>query len=334
MKNFLTVLCLMSTIVTFGQQQPFYSLWYGSPAIMNSGATSAMKEDARLFVNSRAQWLGSLPAPLLTSSFSVEGKLFKEKMSNGWIGTGLQVSNDNVGTTTINNFSAHVPINYVMELGKNSHFSFGFKPGILNTGVDRDIQTFDNQWNGIAFDQTFVTGEPVPNKFTRFDMGAGVYYSTEFFNENRIDLGFAVNNLNRPNVTQYVITEQLYRQYLLHARGTFGFSRYKFKLTPQTVAFFQGETKYLMAGMSLDYPLKESSSRTAFISEKWLKIGLHYRNDQTLIASLNLNLGNLGIGFAYDSPLGTVRNQIGSTGAFELFLRYSIIKGSRARRIR
>ena len=99
------------------------------------------------------------------------------------------------------------------------------------------------------------------------------------------------------------------------------------------VTFFQGETKYLMAGMSIDLPF-EASSRTAFVSEKLLSFGLHYRNDRTAIASLNLNLGNIGVGLAYDTPIGTVRQQIGSNGAFEIFLKYSFVKGYRARLIR
>ncbi len=174
MRRIIVFIAFLSALSVTAQQDPHFSMWQATPSIVNSAATGAMGEDYSFFAGSRAQWLGSVSKPFLTSIFSAETKVLKDRLASGWFGTGLIFTDDETGKANIGTISAYVPINYVMELSDRSIFSVGFKPGFINRQINSFFQTWDNQWNGIAFDRTFDNPETSPRKFTQFDMGAGL----------------------------------------------------------------------------------------------------------------------------------------------------------------
>lgn len=334
MKKSIAVLALGFVINAQAQQDPYFTLWQQAPSLLNPGATAATRQDFSFFVNNRTQWMTTLASPFLSSSFAGEMRLGQNNLASGWFGAGLQFNHDDVGSARISSMSGAIPISYNMEVSRNSMFSIGLRPGFINRNASNSYQTWDNQWNGIAFDNTQSSYEPSNRKFTTFDMGAGLYYQTVTRNDSKFNIGVSMNHITRPNVTFREIINELYPQYMIHSEANIRMERYRFLLSPRIVAFKQGPINFLQVGGSLDYILKEGARRTIFVQDQLMSFGLYYRNTGMLSATFGMTLENLSFGFAYDAPLSSSRHVTGLFGAAEIFVKYAFINGDRRRKIR
>jgi|TARA_R110000737_G_scaffold164641_2_gene192325 type IX secretion system PorP/SprF family membrane protein len=313
------------------QQDVHYSMWYGSPSLLNPAATATMEQDYTLFTNYRTQWMTALDQPFRTNSFSGEMKMGAEKMNSGWFGAGIHFTNDATGENRITTNYVSVPINYVFEMTSNRLFSIGFKPGVINRTKNSDIQTWDNQWNGIAFDNSVISGESSGSRLTVFDIGAGMYFKKEWDNRSKFDFGIAANHLNAPGVNFQSITNQLYRQYIVHTSMSLKPRKYRFMVSPQIITMFQGPQQDIIIGSSIDFLLKEGSTRTTFRQQQTFGIGLNYRMYDALIVSFMLKMNGFQIGASYDAALFGNRKATKTVGAAEVFLKYSFFKNQKRR---
>ena len=313
------------------QQDVHYSMWYSSPSLLNPAATATIDEDYTLFTNYRAQWLTALDLPFRTNSFSGEMKIGNEKLNSGWFGSGIHFTNDATGETNIITNAVSVPINYVFEMTEDRLFSIGFKPGIINRSVSTSFQTWDNQWNGISFDNTIIPNESSASRYTVFDIGAGAYFKKQWYNGSKFDIGLAANHLNAPDATFQTIINQTYRQYIFHSSASLKPKRARFLISPQVIAMFQGPMRDIIIGSSIDFLLKEGSTRTTFRQSQTFGIGLNYRMNDALIASLMLKMNGFQIGLSYDATLNVNRLATKTAGAVELFLKYSFFKNQKKR---
>ncbi|MCT4560356.1 MAG: PorP/SprF family type IX secretion system membrane protein [Crocinitomicaceae bacterium] len=334
MKKIIAALAIGITVSAQAQQDPYFSLWQQAPSLLNPAATAATRQDYSFFINNRTQWLTTLASPFITSSFAGETRLGQNTLASGWFGAGLQATHDDVGSARLTSVSASVPISYTMEVSRNSLFSLGMRPGFINRTANNSFQTWDNQWNGIAFDNTQPTYEPSNRKFTTFDFGAGVYYQTLTRNDSRFNIGLSMNHINRPNVTHREIINELYPQYLLHTEANIRLRKYRFLLSPRLVMFKQGPINFIQGGGSIDLILKEGSRRTIFVQDRLMSFGLYYRNTGLLSATFGMTLENFSFGLAYDAPLSTSRHVTGLFGAAELYFKYAFVNGDRRRKIR
>ncbi len=336
MKKLLTLILVIGSSTAFGQQSNNFSMAQSSLSLLNPAATAVMYPEFRFFGNYRGQYFSDPLIPNRTNSFVFETKIAKDKLPNGWFGSGLHFVNDetNVDGTKLIGIQAYVPINYVAEVSPDTYFSVGFKPGIINRSLQTDFQTWDNQWNGIAFNRFEDPNEPAQADFTVFDMSAGIYFQTETRKEHRFNIGVTGNHLTSPDVTFTGIADNLYRQWVGHARASFKLERVRFRLSPEATAFVQGPLTYYQSGMSLDFMIREGSRRTTFRQDQTLGIGLHYRSDNTLVSTIILQLEGFEIGFAYDLDLGESSTATGGNAGMEAFLRFGILKEKRKRFIR
>lgn len=334
MKRILTALLVVSSAVASAQQMPHFSLWQDQMALINPAAQSVLPDDFSFFANYRGQYLNASPIPNRTNSFMFESKVYDDKINYGWIGAGLQLYNDETGVTKIGTNAAYVPINYVQELQENTFLSVALKPGYINRSLSAPVQTWDNQWNGTAFDQTILSGELSAKKINLFDMGAGIYFQKEWPSKTRLNLGLAVNHLNRPDVTFRQLTNELSRQYLGHFRYEIKPRNVRFKISPQYIYFNQHPLVFHQYGVSIDFLLREGSQRTLFVQDRTIKFGVGYRNTGALITTVVLQFEGFGIGLAFDTDLSTSQPATGYVGGTEAFLRYSILKERRKRFIR
>lgn len=334
MKNIITLVGLFVFGIASAQQMPHYSLWQDQMALINPAATSVLPEDFSFFANYRGQYLNSSPVPNRTNAFLFEAKIYDDKIRYGWLGSGIQFFNDETGNTQISTNAAYIPINYVQEFNEDTRLSVSLKPGYIQRSLNAPVQTWDNQWNGVAFDQTVITGELAAKKLDLFDLGAGIFFQHDWPSRTRLNLGFAANHLNRPDVTFRQLTHETSRQYIAHMRTEIKFRNVRFKLSPQYIYFNQQPIVFHQYGVSLDLLLREGSKRTLFVQDRYLKIGLGYRNTGSLISTLVLQFEGFGIGMAFDTDLSLARTATGNVGGVEAFLRYSIVKERRKRFIR
>lgn len=334
MKKTLLIFTLLSFAQANAQQDPHFSLWYASPSLLNPAATATMEQDISIFTNYRAQWLTALSSPLRTNAVSGEIKMGNQQLQSGWFGLGAHYMNDATGDAKIISNFVSIPFNYIWEGYENSYFSMGIKPGIINRSLNSDFQTWDNQWNGIAFDNTLLPGEPGATKKTQFDVGAGVYYKKMWRDNSKFDIGFSANHLNAPEQGFRTLSFQTFRQFIFHTSGSIRLDRYRFLLSPQLITMFQGPHRDLILGTSFDFLLSEGSRRTTFVQERTASFGLNYRMNDALIASFMLKWNGFQVGLAYDAALNSTRKATKTAGAIELFVKYSFYKEQRKRFIR
>lgn len=334
MKKTLILLSIILASNSNAQQDPHFSMWYSSPSLLNAGATATMEQDFSFFTNYRGQWLTALPQQMRTNALSAEAKLGNQSMQSGWVGIGAHYMNDATGDAKVVSNFVSIPVNYVWEGYEKTYFSMGIKPGVINRSLNNNIQTWDNQWNGIAFDNTILPDESGTNKKTQFDIGAGVYFKKLWRNNSKFDIGFAANHLNAPEQGFRSLSFQTYRQYIFHTSGSIRLERYKFLLSPQLITMFQGPHRDLIIGTSFDVLLNPGSQRTTFVQEKSVSFGLNYRMNDALIASFMLKLNGFQVGLAYDAALNINRIPTKTVGAVEIFLKYSFFKEQRRRYIR
>jgi type IX secretion system PorP/SprF family membrane protein len=334
MKKSLIFLSLFFSTQVGAQQDPHFSMWYASPSLLNPAATATMEQDISFFSNYRGQWLTAAPSQFRTNAFSGEVKLGNDRLQSGWFGLGAHYLNDATGDAQIMSNYVSVPINYVWEGYEKSYLSFGVKPGVIVRSASKTFQTWDNQWNGIAFDQTLASTETGTEKKTNFDVGAGIYYSKMWRDNSKFDIGFSSNHLNAPEQGFKSLSFQTFRQYIFHTSGSIKMDKYRFLLSPQLIAMFQGPHRDLIIGTSFDIILNEGSRRTTFEQGQMLSLGLNYRLNDALIASFMLKLNNLHVGVSYDAAFNINRIPTNTVGAVELFVRYSIFKDQVKRYIR
>jgi type IX secretion system PorP/SprF family membrane protein len=333
MRKIVIVLSLLIVGQVSAQQDVHYSMWYSSPSLLNPAATATMDEDYTLFTNYRAQWLTALDMPFRTNSFSGEMKIGNEKLNSGWFGGGVHFTNDATGEAKIITNAVSIPINYVFEMTNDRLFSIGFKPGVINRSVNTSFQTWDNQWNGIAFDNSILANEASAGPYTVFDIGAGAYFKKKWYNGSKFDVGLSANHLNAPDASFQTLINQTYRQYIIHTSASFKARKYRFMISPQIITMFQGPMRDIIVGSSIDFLLKEGSTRTTFRQSQTFGIGLNYRMNDALIASLMLKMNGFQIGLSYDAALNVNRQATRTAGAVELFLKYSFFKNQRKRYI-
>jgi len=333
-KRISLLLLLLVSGQSFAQGDPHFSMWQGSLSFLNPAATAAMKEDFSFFSNYRGQWMNTSPLPVRTNAFCAEAKAFKEKLGNGWLGLGLHFYNDELGVTKMSTNAAYVPINYILETGDNSTFSLAVRPGFINRELVGSFQTWDHQWNGITFDQTTLDLEGSARKFTVFDMSAGTFFQTEFYNGSRWNIGFVVDHVTMPDVSFRYITDQLNRRYILHTGAQLKVRNARFRLSPQVTSVYQGPLSFHQFGSSIDLTLKEGSQRTTFVQDRTLGFGLYYRTQDAIIASMILQLEGFTVGLSFDATISKANLANKYNGAMEVFLKYAFVKEKRKRFIR
>ncbi len=334
MKKTLILLSILFSVQSNAQQDPHYSMWYASTATLNPSATATMEQDFSFFTNYRGQWLTAVPTPFRTNSFMGEFKLGQDKIQNGWFGLGTQYTNDVTGDAKVVSHMVSIPFNYVWEGYEKSFFSLGIKPGIINRSLNQDFETWDNQWNGIAFDNTILSTEAGVDKTTQFDIGAGIYYKKVWQSRAKFDIGFAANHLNAPEQGFRTLSFQTFRQYIFHTSASFKLERYKFLLSPQLITMFQGPHRDLIIGTSFDVLLDEGSRRTTFNPQKSVGFGLNYRLNDAIIASFMMRFNGFEFGVSYDAALNINRIPTNTVGAVELFVKYAFYKNHGRRWIR
>ena len=330
MKKTLILFFSLLGYIQLSAQDKHFSMWYASPSLLNPAATATMAEDFQFFTNFRMQWLTAADGAFRTNAFSAEAKLGKDRLSNGYFGAGLHFYNDAAGSHLSTN-SVSIPLNYVFNLNRNNIFSVGVLPGVYQQSMNSD-QTWNSQWDGLAFNPSLSNAELMNRSFMRFDLGAGLFYqwsATE--TASKFHIGFASNHLTRQNVNLTTTQYALDRSYTAHAGANIRYKYSKVGFSPMVYTFFQGKNKNIVFGTSIDLLLKDAATRTVFRKEQSISLGLYHRLNDAVIVSFMYKNAGLQAGLSYDANLSALKSYTKSIGAFELFLRYALYRNPRTR---
>jgi type IX secretion system PorP/SprF family membrane protein len=325
------VACLLS-FYSLGQQARNYSMWFKNNMQYNAAAVGSNDNNLRLFTNFRYQYFTVMDKPFQTISASLEGKLLKSRLSNGYIGAGVSFMNDMSGDGRYAVSNLVVPVAYHLEMNRDHHISLGLQAGFYQRSINAGNLTWENQWNGYEFN-TSITGEGIPNASVQnFDMGAGVMYRYQPDNTNKLIIGYGANHVVRPELS-FNIQDELFMQHTIHIGGSIKGNLSAVGFSPNALIMLQGPNRNVILGSNFDFYLQEPSLRTDFFQPTIFTFGIYHRYLDAIIANFMFSWKGLTAGLSYDSNISLLPNS-SSVGALEVVLLYDIDVNRRNKYIR
>lgn len=334
MKNILLVLTIsfLLCLNSFSQQARNYSMWFKNNMQYNAAAVGTNDNNLRLFSNFRYQYFTVMDKPFQTISASLEGKLLKSRLSNGYIGSGVSFMNDMSGDGRYSVSNLVVPVAYHLEVNNDNHISLGLQAGFYQRSITAGNLTWENQWNGYEFN-TDVTGEGIPNASVQnFDMGAGILYRYQPNNTNKLLIGYGANHVVRPEL-QFNISDELFMQHTFHIGGSIKNGLSSVGFSPNALIMLQGPNRNVIVGSNFDFYLQEPSLRTDFFQPTIFTFGVYHRYLDAIIANFMFSWKGLTVGMSYDSNISILPNS-STVGALEILLIYDIEVDRRNKYIR
>ncbi len=319
----------LSFSINIVAQAIHFSQFYMSPLTLNPSTAGAFK-DIHATTNFRDQWK-SVSNPYKTFALAYDMKIFKDKFQNSVFGIGLNAFNDRAGDGSLNNTQVNVSIASHLKIDKHQTLSAGLQCGFGQRSINFSALTWDNQFNGLAYDASLPSNEPTgSNSFLYPDIGAGVLWQ---FKKNEMSvngndgiqssLGISVSHVNQPKFYFYPSAENfLYMKYVVHGTMSIGLAGTPVSIVPGFIYYKQGPAQEIQAGSLINYTLRENSKYTSFVSHRTIAAGAYYRwNDAVVIASL-LEMSNYAVGLSYDVNVSALRKASYGRGGFEISLRY------------
>jgi len=331
MKKRLFVSIAFSCLALFSNAQDItFSQVAQTPLVINPALTGVFDGWERVTANHRSQWIGANTS-FQTTSLSADLTIGKTNNNDkAHLGLGLFMYNDVGGNANFGTKSAAISLSGILPVGGGHMLSAGLQGGLgFRNGFIHNL-TFENQWNGDAFDQNLPSGEIGSiNSFVYPDISAGINWvydgnnSTFSRNEDtKFMLGFAVFHANGPRL-KYTsgFSEQLYRKFVIHTSFSKEISRTDWVLDASAVQFFQGPHYQTLLGLIAKYRLSNGTKITGNKQDSYFGFGLQTRIKDAIIPTMLLELKGFSFALSYDLTLSALRNTNGG-GTLELSLTY------------
>mgnify|MGYP003347234422 CR=1 FL=1 len=327
MKKLLLFWLLFFSIDSFSQD-PHFSQYQNVPLLINP-ALSGLQQRSQAIINHRRQWASIGPA-FRTITASYDQPLTNPKKEKGFLSCGITVLSDQAGDHDLNQLYGLISIAYHVPVGEYSRIGAALNGGVGQKSISPDGFQWGSQWNGTSFDPSLPGGTaPVTNRFTFGDIGAGIvwnYNKGERYmtgNDHRsYTLGAAVYHANKPKSSFYNSDDRLPMRIVMHAEATVGIPNTNISFLPGFLFQQQGASSEWLAGARIRYLLQAKSNYTGFMAGKALSLGLHYRSQDAMIASLQVELGNYMFGYSYDINTSGLSNATNRRGGSEIFFRF------------
>lgn len=331
------VLLILSLIVVFqGKAQDIhFSQIYNTPLLLNPGLTGSFNGELRASFNWKDQWR-SIDKSFQTYALSFDHSLFRRHWEKAYLAYGLYLYRDVAGTVKYGTTKVLASLAPTIKISEHSTLTAGVQFGWGNQSIDPSKFRWGNQYDGLNFDPTITSTESLvfePQNYV--DLGAGISYwyqkpeSEEHLNDVfEIKAGFAVHHINKPAVSFYTVkNERLPMRYTFHVNSYFGLKNTNWGLWPQGSYSIQGIHNELMLGMLGRVLFQAASSKTGFIKEIALSVGMHARISSpfdALIPQIFFEYTDFALGMSYDINLSKLRGASQLRGGFELSLRYTL----------
>ncbi len=324
-KLIIPTIAVIFTSQVIAQQERHLSMWNENSSPINPATVADMQEDLRLLTNFRTQWMTLDGKAFITNAFSGEVKLIKNEMNGSYLGLGANLSKDQTGDVRFVSTITSVPIAYHLHLDNQNAISVGVAPGFYSQVISDGNQTWDNQWNGSTFDQAISSGESFRGSTSSFDFGAGIQYKYSPDQNAFLNIGFAVNHINAPELSFTPSGAPIFRTFNFTVSGTRFNQLRKFGISPQALVSIMGPNRNIILGTYFDHEISEGSKRTDYVNGTMISYGFFYRYGDAFIASLMYRYQGLKVGFSYDVNLSKLTPTTKSVGGIELFLKYSMM---------
>lgn len=323
-------------------QDIHFSQFYETPSLLNPALTGATS-NLRASLQYRNQW-SSVTVPYKTFAASFEMKLnqksweqqgdnsnqVQKKFTEG-LAAGISFFSDRAGDGDMGLTQATLSIADQVALNEKNALSVGLQASIAQRSIDYSKLIWPNQYNGSGYDASINAGENFStSKFMYGDYVAGLlwtYGKGEMYmtanDEVKANAGIALYHITKPNESYLSNTSELLdTRFAVHGGMAFGIKNSSLSIAPSFLLNFQGPTKEIVLGSLVKYNLREDSKFTGNIKSAFISFGGYYRNDDAVIPTFLLEMGQYAMGVSYDVNVSGLRAASSERGGLEIMLRF------------
>jgi type IX secretion system PorP/SprF family membrane protein len=288
-----TAFCLPQT--ADAQDIHFTQFWM-NPMYLNAAQTGVFNGDYRVGGMYRQQWR-TIPVNYKTLSLFGDTRFDGVLSEQSSIGVGLIFNNDVAGDSRYTINQLYVPLSYIQHFEKDTNLtvSFGITPGVSNIAFRTDKLTFDNQFDGDAYNSSLSSGEHFPSlSRTYFDFGStGLHGQYKLKKAGLVSLGTSFSHYNRPGVSFFKNNEVR-----LYVKST-SFVSIKFPVTYRL--FVLGDFMYEKQGPFHELNLVGRLSYMLNPIDNFsLNAGISGRLKDAFILMVGMDYKDWRAGFSYD----------------------------------
>lgn len=312
--RFYILYLLLIIPVISSAQDIHYSQFFNSMLYLNPSLTGDFDGNIRGIINHRNQWR-SVTIPYITSSLSIDSRLFENKIPNNIVGTGVFISSDKSGNGNLNIMSILPSISYKNTFGKNHNqaLGLGFQAGFVQKKIDFSKLTFASQFYGEDFDPGIPSGENTENhKVTYLDIAAGINYQNLNIKKMIINTGLSIYHTSKPQESFINDT------YKLPMRKTF-YGSVDIPLANNTnikaIILVMEQNKALQKTI---FARIEKSGKMNLKNKVHLSFGTGLRITDSFILYSGLKYNNILIGISYDINFSQLSPASNYRGGFEI----------------
>ncbi len=312
-------------------QDIHFSQFYQSPFNLNPALTGQFEGAYRFVANQRTQWR-SVTTPYSTfgvgadardlSFLSVQENKREAIASALPYRAGLSFFHDKAGdsklATTLLNLA--IAREFQWDNTVPQHLSIGAMTGLTSMRIDYSSLTYDNQWNGWAYDPSISSGENYARDSRAYlNVHLGLEYGIEFSHENQLYVGASAFNLTGPKQSffddGYV---RLQKRWHFYGRYHYGVND-RWKAEPMLLFSTQGVYHEWLIGGLAHWVIQQSAW-----ANRSVYFGLFGRLRDAGFAVVGMQYDAWNVGISYDINTSNLRPASNGRGGFELSLVYII----------
>jgi type IX secretion system PorP/SprF family membrane protein len=193
----------------------------------------------------------------------------------------------------------------------------GINLGVNQRQINSESLTFDNQYNGMKYDETLPTNENfVANSRTNLSTGIGAIIDWEINKKRKLNTGVGFYNLNRPDQGFFGTKIRRDIRTNLHFRLDEQIKKNLF-LLPALNLSKQGKYTEFVLGSSIKYILKEHLGEYRAVYA-----GIWYRTKDAGFISVGMDYQNWFVGVSYDMNFSKLTQASNARGGLEIAVRY------------
>jgi type IX secretion system PorP/SprF family membrane protein len=331
MKNIklLLVIFIAGSINALAQDR-HYSQFYLAPLNANPGNVGVFNGDIRAYTIYRMQWF-TVTNPYKTFTIAVDGPIFKKKMrSDDYFAAGLEITNDNVGSSRAKTNAYNALISFTKFIGgRHKHnITLGYEIGYAIKSVSTGGLTWDSQWDGTNYNAAYGVNEGGGGGTGYLDMSTGLVWNFTTTHLFRSSLGFSFHHFTAPRNSVYGGPERLIPKFGVQWNIGYKLSETSnTTLQPSIIAYQQGSSLLLNGGLNVKYVLEEHSRYTNNQQDKAFYIGVFYRFRDAAYVTIRYDYDAFTFSAAYDVNISGLTPASKSVGGFEIALQYKGIFG-------
>ncbi len=318
-KTLLLILTIIATVGTTSQAQDIHFTQFDlAPLTLNPALTGDYEGTFRVGVMYRDQWGSVIDNPFRTPTAYLDAPILNVG-TNGWLGAGVSVLNDQSGVYNLSNqlLGGSIAYHHVLGADNNTRISIGGQYNNFSRRVGNidAIQAEDN-WDPIGGGFTGASADAnAINPVSVADVNAGIAFSTILggdSNQTRITAGVSAFHLNNPDEGLIGSGVTLPTRIAAHAKVDYDLNS-KWVLTPglyfQTMAGATEANLFVMAGIRMN-------------EDFLFQFGQGYRFGDATNTMIAIQYGQLRAGMSYDINISDLRTVSNFQGGFELGLSY------------